>query len=78
MLNTNLISYLNNKTELLSYNETDNTLLLNFNDSILDLDTNNILEKVTYSINLSIKDNYDVKSVLYYVNDKIISTFAIN
>lgn len=78
MLNTNLISYLNNKTELLSYNESDNTLLLNFNESILeDIDRNTILENVTYAINLSIKENYDVENVIYYVNDKIISTFSI-
>ena len=79
MLNTNLMSYLNNKTELLSYNELDNSLLLNFNDSILtDINTNNILEEVTYSINLSIKDNYNVKEVFYYVNDKIIDNFNLN
>lgn len=79
MLNTNLISYLNNNTELLSYNETDKSLLLNFNENILDdINTNNILEEVSYSINLSIKDNYDdVDNVLYYVNDKIISTFSL-
>ena len=78
MLDTNLMSYLNSNTELLSYNETDKSLLLNFNDSILtDINTNNILEEVTYSINLSIKDNYDINEVLYYVNDKIITTFSI-
>ena len=79
ILNTNLISYLNNNTELLSYNETDKSLLLNFNENILDdINSNNILEEVSYSINLSIKDNYsDIDSVLYYVNDKIISTFNI-
>lgn len=78
LLNTNLISYLNNNTELLSYNETDKTLLLNFNENILeDINTNNILEEVTYSINLSIKDNYDVDEVLYYVNDKVVSTFSL-
>lgn len=78
MLNTNLMSYLNSNTELLSYNETDKSLLLNFNDSILtDINTNNILEEVTYSINLSIKDNYNINEVLYYVNDKIVSTFSI-
>ena len=79
MLNTNLISYLNNNTELLSYNETDKSLLLNFNENILDdINTNNILEEVSYSINLSIKDNYDdVDNVLYYVNDKIISKFSL-
>ena len=36
LLNTNLISYLNSNTELLSYNETDKTLLLNFNEVILE------------------------------------------
>ena len=78
LLNTNLMSYLNNNTELLSYNETDKTLLLNFNEGILeDINTNNILEEVSYSINLSIKDNYDVDEVLYYVNDKIVSTFSL-
>ncbi|MBQ3021332.1 MAG: GerMN domain-containing protein [Bacilli bacterium] len=78
MLSTNLISYLNSNTELLSYNETDKTLLLNFNEGILnDITTNNILEEVTYSINLSISDNYDVNEVLYYVNDNIVSTFSI-
>lgn len=78
LLNTNLISYLNSNTELLSYNETDKTLLLNFNEGILeDINTNNILEEVSYSINLSIKDNYNVDEVLYYVNNKIISTFNL-
>lgn len=78
LLNTNLISYLNSNTELLSYNETDKALLLNFNESILnDINTNNILEEVTYSINLSIQDNYDIEEVFYYVNDKIVSTFSI-
>lgn len=79
ILGTNLISYLNSNTELLSYNETDKALLLNFNESILnDVNTNTILEEVTYSINLSIQDNYDIDEVLYYVNDKIVSTFSIN
>lgn len=78
LLNTNLISYLNSNTELLSYNETDKTLLLNFNEGILeDINTNNILEEVSYSINLSIKENYNVDEVLYYVNNKIISTFNL-
>ena len=78
LLNTNLISYLNSNTELLSYNETDKTLLLNFNEGILeDINTNNILEEVSYSINLSIKENYNIDEVLYYVNNKIISTFNL-
>ena len=79
LLNTNLISYLNNKTELLSYNETDKSLILNFNENIFNsINSSNILEEVTYSINLSIKDNYEnVEEVLYYVNDKIINSFYL-
>ena len=78
LLNTNLISYLNSNVELLSYSETDKTLLLNFNENIFDnINSNNILENVTYSINLSIKDNYNVEEVLYYVNDKIVTTFSL-
>ena len=79
LLNTNLISYLNNNTELLSYNETDKSLILNFNENIFNsINANNILEEVTYSINLSIKDNYnEVEEVIYYVNNKIFNTFYI-
>ena len=70
LLNTNLISYLNSNTELLSYNETDKSLFLNFNENILeDINTNNILEEVSYSINLSIKDNYDVNNVISSINE---------
>ena len=35
------------------------------------------IDKDTGKINLSIKDNYDVSNVVYYVNDKVISTFNI-
>lgn len=78
MLETNLMSYLNSNTKLVNYTETDNSLFLNFNNQILnDINSNHILEEVIYSINLSIGANYDVKSVMYLVNDNIIDTFNI-
>lgn len=79
MLETNLMSYLASNTELLNYTKTEESLVLNFNNQILsDINSNEILEEVVYSINLSIEDNYDVKSVMYLVEDNIIDTFSIN
>ena len=79
MLETSLMSYLASNTELLNYTKTDESIVLNFNNNILaDINTNEILEEVVYTINLSIKDNYDVESVMYLVDDNIISTYLLN
>lgn len=71
--NTNLMSYLNSNTKVLSVNEQDNTLSVDFNEYIFnDINTKDILEEVIYTINLSIKDNYNVKDVIYtYKNEQI-------
>jgi germination protein M len=66
---TNLMSFLNTNTKLLNYELKDKALSLEFNNYILsDLDTNNILEEVIYSISLSVADSYDVEEVIFYVN----------
>jgi len=79
MLETNLMSYLASSTRLLDYTKTDDSMVLNFNNEILsDINTNEILEEVVYSINLSISDNYDVESVMYLVDDNIINTYILN
>ena len=75
--NTNVISYINEETELIDYQILEDSILLNFNDLIFDIDSNKILEEVRYSINLSIKDNYDVSSVMYMVDDKIIDNYFL-
>ena len=63
--NTNLLSYLNNNTELLAIEEQENILELTFNSYIFsDVDSKYILEEVIYTICLSIKDNYDVSEVV--------------
>ena len=68
---TNLMSYLNSNTKVLSVNEQDNVLTVDFNDYIFnDIDTKNILEEVIYTINLSIKDNYNVKEVVFTSNNE--------
>ncbi len=75
---TNLMSYLNSETTLQNYKILDNEMQVDFNSAILaDVTKNDILEEVTYAINLSIKDNYDVESVSYTVGDEKVATFDL-
>ncbi|MBQ2946425.1 MAG: GerMN domain-containing protein [Bacilli bacterium] len=68
---TNLMSYLNSNTKLLSVNENENELVVNFNSGIFnDINTEEILEEVIYTISMSINDNYSVNSVVFNVEDK--------
>lgn len=68
---TNLMSYLSSEAKILSVNETDETLTIDFNDSIFnDINTKDILEEVIYTICLSIEDNYNVKEVIFTVNNE--------
>ena len=48
-----------------------NNMIIDFNNYIYsDSDTNEISEEVINSICLSIKDNYDIKSIVFTVNNK--------
>ena len=68
---TNLMSYLNSNTELLSVNELEEELVVNFNSAIFnDINTKEILEEVIYTISMSINDNYDVNTVIFNVEDE--------
>ena len=68
---TNLMSYLNSNTKVLSVTETDDQLVIEFNDYIFnDIDTKDILEEVIYTICLSIEDNYNVKEVIFKVENE--------
>ena len=65
------MSYVNSNVSLLDYTIEDQSLKLNFNDSILsDTTSNHILEEVIYTISLSMEDNYDIKEVIFLVNDE--------
>ena len=69
--NTNLMSFLNSNTKLISVEKSLDVLNLNFNEYLYsDLDTHDILEEVIYTICLSIHDNYDVKEVVFNVNNE--------
>ena len=73
---TNLMSYLNANTVLNDYELDNNKLKLNFNELLLnDIDKKNILEEVIYTISLSVCDNYEVKGVVFNVeNEEIYKT----
>lgn len=77
---TNLMSYLNASTELYNYELSGNELKLNFNNLLLnDLNENNILEEVIYTIGLSVNDMYnDLKTVSFYIDDNEMYNLNIN
>ena len=78
IINNNLYSYLNSNTKVLNSYIENNTMHINFNENILNsFDENNILEEVIYTISLSINDNYNIKNVFFYVNDKEITKTTI-
>lgn len=65
----NLMSFLDNKVELLDYHEENDVLFLNFNDYLYN-SKDKILEEVLYSIAYSVFDNYNVNMVMFEVNAK--------
>lgn len=65
----NLVSYLNQNTELINFEVDTDTMILNFNTSIF-MDDREILEEVVYSISYSVFDNYDVEEVIFQVNSE--------
>ncbi len=71
---SNLMSFLNVSTKLLNYEINDNTIKLNFNNMILsDITGSSILEEVLYTISMSIQENYDVKEVIFLVENEEIT-----
>ena len=67
---TNLMSYINSNTKLIDVNIENDKMMLTFNSYILnDFDKLNILEEVIDTISLSVKDNYDVSEVIFYVDN---------
>ncbi len=74
---TNLTSYLASSAELLNYEILENSVNLSFNNSVLNLDDNKIIEEVKYSIALSIRDTYNINETIFYVDDRLIDAFFI-
>ena len=65
---TGLISYLKD-IQKMSYEQTEDTILINLNSEIFNRLNNNQIENIVYSINLSIKENYKVDKVIYNINN---------
>ena len=74
---TNLISYLATSAELLDYEILENSVNLSFNNEVLSLEENKIIEEVKYSIALSIRDTYDINETIFYVDNMLIDVFFI-
>lgn len=68
---SNLISYLNYNTKLTDYSFNEDILDLNFNEYLFDNNQDKkVLEEVIYSISYSIKDNYKVSKINFFVNSE--------
>ena len=66
---TNLMSFMKDDVRLISSTLEDKNLTLNFNEAILE-EENYILEEVINTIIYSINDNFDIKSVIFSIENK--------
>ena len=77
MYQTNLISYLTDSKQI-SYEVTDEYMLIKLSEELYaDLNNSNLMESVVYSMNLSIKENYNIKTVMYMTEEIILNTYFI-
>ena len=74
---TNLVSYLASSTLLQKYEILENSVNLSFNNEILSLDDNRIMEEVKYSIALSIKDTYGINETIFYIDDNLVDCIIL-
>lgn len=69
--NTNLMSYLNTNTKVVSVNKNDNYMTIDFNNYIYSDETNKeVLDEVIKQVYLSISDNYDINKLIFTVNNE--------
>lgn len=74
---TSLISYLKDTKEI-SYEIENNFISLNMSKKLFnDLYESNLIESVIYTINLSIKDNYTQKEVIYNIDNQLYKNYYI-
>lgn len=72
---TNLTSYLASSANLENYEILENTINLSFNNNLIpNMNSSSILEEVKYSIFLSLRDTYNVKSVVFELPNNDITT----
>lgn len=68
---TNLMSYLNDRVNILKYEKTNNIVTISF-VNVLDFDKDDILEEVIYTLSNSIVDSNIATKVIFMQNDEII------
>ena len=74
LIDDNLMSFLNSNTKMINFEQTMDTITVNFDENILtNLEKYEILEEVLYTISLSIYDNYSVNEVIFMVNNEKIT-----
>ena len=74
---TNLVSYLRTSAILENYEILENSVNLSFNNEVLSLEEDKIIEEVKYSIALSIRDSYDISETIFYVDNRLIDVHFI-
>lgn len=72
LVKTNLMSYLNDKINILKYEKTNNIVTISF-ANVLDFNSDNILEEVVYTLSNSIIDSNVATNVIFMQNDEIIA-----
>ena len=66
---SNLLSYLNASYELESYEILENSITLSFNNNLIaSLEDKDLVEKVKYSISLSLRDTYNLDDIIINMN----------
>lgn len=74
----NLMSFLNSNVRLISYQMKDKGLELYFDELIFDdINSENILEEVVYTISHSMFSNFDINGIKIFVNEKEIENIEI-
>ena len=66
---SNLITLLDKNIKLVNYEINNDTMILNFNNSIF-MEKDSILEEVVYTVSYSVFANYDVNEVVFMVNNE--------
>ena len=74
---TNLVSYLTASANLLNYEILENSINLSFNNEILSLEEDKVIEEVKYSIALSVRDTYDISKTIFYVDNMLIDALFV-
>ena len=75
LYHTNLMSYLNDRIEVLQYEEVNNIVSLSFNN-LITLNPDDAFEEVTYTIANSIFSSMDSEKVIFMENNQIIKVMS--